>query len=123
MKVLAACEESQEVCKAFRALGHEAYSCDILECSGGHPEWHIQADILPLLNGNCTFTTMDGVKHRIDGKWDYEPNNVVSCCKICNYAKSNLTKDDFINWAIRVAEHSKAMAEQWGDQKKLGDKP
>lgn len=70
MKVLVACEESQEVCKAFRALGHEAYSCDILECSGGHPEWHIQADILPLLNGNCTFTTMDGVEHRIDGKWD-----------------------------------------------------
>lgn len=70
MKVLVACEESQEVCKAFRALGHEAYSCDILECSGGHPEWHIQADVLPLLNGNCTFTTMDGVEHRIDGKWD-----------------------------------------------------
>ena len=70
MKVLIACEESQEVCKAFRALGHEAYSCDILECSGGHPEWHIQADILPLLNGNCTFTTMDGVEHMIDGKWD-----------------------------------------------------
>lgn len=42
MKVLVACEESQEVCKAFRALGHEAYSCDILPCSGGHPEWHIQ---------------------------------------------------------------------------------
>ena len=70
MKVLAACEESQEECKAFRALGHEAYSCDIQEPSGGHPEWHIQADVLPLLNGDCTFTTMDGVEHRIDGKWD-----------------------------------------------------
>ena len=44
MRVLVACEESQEVCKAFRALGHEAYSCDIEPCSGGHPEWHIQAD-------------------------------------------------------------------------------
>lgn len=42
MKVLIACEESQEVCKAFRALGHEAYSCDIELCSGGHPEWHLQ---------------------------------------------------------------------------------
>lgn len=42
MRVLVACEESQEVCKAFRALGHEAYSCDIQPCSGGHPEWHIQ---------------------------------------------------------------------------------
>ena len=50
MRVLVACEESQEVCKAFRALGHEAYSCDIQECSGGHPEWHIQGDVLPLLN-------------------------------------------------------------------------
>lgn len=50
LKVLVACEESQAVCKAFRALGHEAYSCDIQECSGGHPEWHIQGDVLPLLN-------------------------------------------------------------------------
>ena len=49
MKVLVACEESQAVCKAFRELGHEAYSCDIQECSGGHPEWHIQGDVIPLL--------------------------------------------------------------------------
>lgn len=45
MKVLIACEESQEVCKAFRAKGHEAYSCDIQMCSGGHPEWHICNDV------------------------------------------------------------------------------
>lgn len=70
MKVLVACEESQEVCKAFRDKGHNAFSCDILSCSGGHPEWHICGDVLPLLNGNCVFRTMDGVKHRIDGKWD-----------------------------------------------------
>lgn len=50
LRVLVACEESQEVCKAFRALGHEAYSCDILPCSGGHPEWHIQDDVLKHLN-------------------------------------------------------------------------
>ena len=49
MRVLVACEESQAVCKAFRELGHEAYSCDVQECSGGHPEWHIQGDVLPLL--------------------------------------------------------------------------
>lgn len=49
MKVLVACEESQEVCKAFRALGHEAYSCDIELCSGGHPEWHLQVDAIELL--------------------------------------------------------------------------
>lgn len=53
-----------------REREHEAYSCDIQECSGGHPEWHIMEDCLPLLNGNCEFQTMDGVKHRIDGKWD-----------------------------------------------------
>ena len=49
MRVLVACEESQEVCKAFRERGHEAYSCDMQECSGGHPEWHIQCDVLELL--------------------------------------------------------------------------
>lgn len=51
MKVLIACEESQEVCKAFRARGHEAYSCDIQEPSGGHPEWHILDDALKALEG------------------------------------------------------------------------
>jgi len=70
MKVLVACEESQRVCTAFREIGHEAYSCDIQEPSGGHPEWHIHGDVLPLINGNCTFTTMDGVSHKINGKWD-----------------------------------------------------
>jgi site-specific DNA-cytosine methylase len=52
MKILCACEESQAVCKAFRALGHEAYSCDILPCSGGHPEWHLQQDVTELLKQN-----------------------------------------------------------------------
>lgn len=70
MKILIACEESQAVCKEFRARGHEAYSCDIIECSGGKPEWHIMQDVLPLLNGNCTFETCDGIEHHIDGKWD-----------------------------------------------------
>ena len=70
MKVLVACEESQRVCKAFREKGHEAYSCDIVECSGGHPEWHIMQDVIPLLNGNCEFKTVDGIKHKIEGKWD-----------------------------------------------------
>ena len=70
MKILIACEESQAVCKEMRRLGHECYSCDIIECSGGHPEWHIMQDVLPLLNGNCTFKTMDGAEHTIDRKWD-----------------------------------------------------
>lgn len=58
MKVLIACEESQEVCKAFRAKGHEAYSADIQEPSGGHLEWHILGDVLPIIDGDCKFTTM-----------------------------------------------------------------
>lgn len=70
MKVLVACEESQRVCNAFRKLGHEAYSCDIIECSGGHPEWHILGDALKVINGNCDFITQDGEKHTIIGKWD-----------------------------------------------------
>ncbi len=68
MKVLIACEESQTVCKAFRAKGHEAYSCDIIEPSGGHPEWHILGDAIEALKGGV-ITTMDGVEHDI-GKWD-----------------------------------------------------
>lgn len=70
MRVLVACEESQRVCNAFRKLGHEAYSCDIIECSGGHPEWHILGDALKVINGNCDFITQDGEKHTIIEKWD-----------------------------------------------------
>ena len=70
MKVLVACEESQRVAIEFRKLGHEAYSCDLLDCSGNHPEWHIKKDVTLLLNGNCIFHTVDGVEHEISGKWD-----------------------------------------------------
>lgn len=61
MKVLIACEESQTVCKAFRELGHEAFSCDILPCSGEHPEWHIQGDVLEIIgNGDKTIPLQSG---------------------------------------------------------------
>ena len=70
MKVLVACEESQAVTKELRALGHMAFSCDIVECSGGKPEWHIQGDALRLINGNCIFMTMDGEWHQLQGTWD-----------------------------------------------------
>ena len=72
MHILVACEESQEVCKAFRALGHEAYSCDIEPCSGGHPEWHLQVDATELLKMRwdmilafppCTYLSNAGAKH------------------------------------------------------------
>ena len=71
MKILVACEESQVVCKAFRNLGHEAFSCDLLPCSGGHPEWHFQCDIFEVINKGwdlmvahppCTFLTGSGVQ-------------------------------------------------------------
>lgn len=80
MKVLVACEESQRVCIAFREKGHEAYSCDIQECSGGHPEWHIQDDVLKILNDDwdliiahppCTDLAVSGARYfarkRADG--------------------------------------------------------
>jgi len=81
MKILVACEESQTVTKAFRALGHEAYSCDIIPCSGGHPEWHLEQDVAPLLAEPwdmviafppCTDLAVSGARHfaakRLDGR-------------------------------------------------------
>lgn len=72
MNVLIACEESQRVCIAFREKGHNAFSCDILPCSGGHPEWHIQGDVLPLLNGFVKFCTQDCAIQDVVlwSKWD-----------------------------------------------------
>jgi hypothetical protein len=79
MKVLIACEESQAVCKAFRSLGHEAYSCDIQECSGEHPEWHIQGDAIEVAYGQdwdmmiahppCTYLAVSGAR------WMYHPDD------------------------------------------------
>ena len=81
MKILVACEESQAVTIAFRELGHEAYSCDLYPCSGGHPEWHYQQDVIPLLSEKwdliiafppCTHLASSGAKHfekkRADGR-------------------------------------------------------
>lgn len=69
-KVLVACEESQAVTSELRKLGFDAYSCDIIDSSGGHPEWHITQNVLALINGNCTFKTTDGETHTVNGKWD-----------------------------------------------------
>lgn len=70
MKVLVACEESQAVTIELRKRGHYAFSCDLVPCSGGHPEWHIQGDALRLINGNCVFMTGDGEWHYLQGRWD-----------------------------------------------------
>lgn len=76
MKILVACEESQAVTKELRRLGHEAYSCDIIPCSGGHPEWHLQQDVTPLLKQHwdmiiafppCTYLTNAGARHLYKG--------------------------------------------------------
>ena len=81
MRVLVGCEESQAITKAFRARGHEAYSCDIKDCSGGHPEWHIKDDLfkvvsddwdLAIIHPPCTHLAISGAKHfekkRADGR-------------------------------------------------------
>lgn len=94
LKVLVACEESQAVTKAFRALGHEAYSCDLLPCSGGHPEWHYQQDITELLSQKwdiiiahppCTHLTVSGARHfkkkRLDGR---QKEGIEFFCKFLN---------------------------------------
>lgn len=94
MNVLVACECSQVVCSSFRSLGHNAFSCDIVDQYGGHPEWHIQQDVLPLLNGSCKFTTTDGKSHIIEGKWDliiaHPP-----CTYFSNATMVNLGRKDY----------------------------
>ncbi len=95
MKILVACEESQRVCKAFRKRGHEAYSCDIVFCSGKEPRWHIWANVEPLLNGKCSFRTCDGIEHHVD-KWDmiiaFPP-----CTYLSRAGSSNLYKGGKLN--------------------------
>ena len=91
MKVLIACEESQTGCKAFRAKGHEAYSCDLQDCSGGKPQWHIKGDVLEILNDNwdlmiahpyCTYNT------NAANRWLYED------CKATTAAERLILRDE-----------------------------
>ena len=120
LKVLVACEESQRVCTAFRELGHEAYSCDIIEPSGNHPEWHVKGDVLPLLEREREFTTMDGVKHTVD-KWNlivaHPPCTFLSNAGACRlyphkgqldqerYAKGLEAKEFFLKFYNADCEH------------------
>lgn len=103
LKILIGCEESQAVTKAFRELGHEAYSCDLVPCSGGHPEWHLQMDVFDalelhewdgvILHPTCTFLTNSGVRwlYQKDGRQNTERwfklieameffNKLIDCC-------------------------------------------
>jgi len=90
MKILVACEESQVVTVEMRKRGHEAYSCDIEPCSGGHPEWHIHGDAKKLVNGNVKFKTMSGETKNVKGQWDlliaHPPCTYLTTC--CNRAYS-----------------------------------
>ena len=106
MKVLVACEESQEVCKAFRAKGHEAYSCDIQEPSGGHPEWHIFGDALKAVKGGQV-VTMDGVTHDV-GKWD-----LLIAHPPCTYLSNAATRA----YSLRVTPAEKVVA-RWAKRVK-----
>jgi hypothetical protein len=102
VKILVACEESQAVTIELRKLGHEAYSCDIIECSGGHPEWHIMDDVLDILNPfehsdpgktvmGISFCTMDAQYHFFEGKWDliiaHPPCTYLTGAGACNIPK------------------------------------
>lgn len=122
MKVLVACEESQRVCIELRRLGHEAYSCDILPCSGGHPEWHIQDDVLKHLDGwdmiiafpPCTDLAVSGARHfekkREDGR---QRKSIEFFCRFlelpCKYVSIenpiNIISGDYIKkWFPDIAE-------------------
>lgn len=133
MRILVACEESQTVCRAFREKGHEAYSCDIIEPSGEHPEWHIMANVLQFLNGDCTFQTLDAHTHRIFGTWDmiiaFPPctNLAVSGARWFSEKQRDFRQQkSIVFFMYHVLAHcekiavenpigiAKAMAEQWG---------
>lgn len=107
MKILVACEESQRVCKAFRAKGHEAYSCDLEFCSGGAPQWHIWEDVTPLINGNCTFLTCDGQAHTV-ARWDmiiaFPPCTYLSTAGGCNLYKNGVLDEDRVAKGEAAAE-------------------
>lgn len=124
MRVLIACEESQVVCKAFRAKGHEAYSCDIIECSGGHPEWHIQGDVLEVLNPKeltlpigqgkgVWFKTMDGKYHYIDGRWDliiaHPPCTFLSNAGARHLYPKGILNEDRLNKGLEAKEFFMAL--------------
>lgn len=107
MKILVACEESQRVCKAFRKRGHEAYSCDIVFCSGKEPQWHIWANVEPLLNGKCSFRTCDGIEHHVD-KWDmiiaFPPCTYLSRAGSSNLYKGGKLNEERYDQGQRAAE-------------------
>ena len=126
MKVLVACEESQRVCIAFRERGHEAYSCDVLPCSGGHPEWHIQDDVLKHLNEDwdliiahppCTHLAASGARHfekkRADGR---QREAIEFFCKLLNTSCEKVAVENpvCIISGDYIPKHFPDLAEKYG---------
>lgn len=112
MNIIVVCEESQRVCTAFREKGHNAFSCDILPCSGGHPEWHIQSDALKVISpiirgGDINFKTSDGQIHIVD-KWDMMIAHP-PCTRLCNSGQRWLYWGDDEYKARKIAEQQKAI--------------
>ena len=108
IRILVACEESQEVCSAFRVLGYEAYSCDLQECSGGHPEWHILGDAIEAVNMNeSCFMTQDGGTH-IYKKWD-----MLIAHPPCTYLSNVATR----HYSLRCCSPEKVCA-RWEERAK-----
>lgn len=106
MKVLVACEEAQRVCTAFRERGHEAYSYDVQECSGGHPEWHILGDALEAIRAGEIITN-DGVSHDV-GRWD-----LLIAHPPCTYLSNVATR----SFSLRVTPPEKVVA-RWEQRAK-----
>ena len=123
INVLVACEESQRVCIAFRKRGFNAFSCDVIDCSGAHPEWHIKEDVLRILNPNkngTQFFTEDNVYHEVK-KWDliiaHPPCTYISNAGACRlypkkgqlnqerYEKGLVAKDFLMNFLEADCEH------------------
>jgi hypothetical protein len=108
MKILVACEESQAVTIELRKLGHEAYSCDIIPCSGGHPEWHLQSDVIPLINGDCAFFTDDGASHYQFGTWD-----MIIAFPPCTYFSTAGANWLFRGGKLDEARYAKGLEMKW----------
>lgn len=109
---MVACEESQAVTMELRRLGHEAYSCDTEPSSGEHVEWHIQQDVLPLLNGKCYFKTSDGVLHDTVDRWQWDMIIAFPpCTHLCSAGqhwftrgfKDTKLRDDAISFFMAIA--------------------
>ncbi len=99
MNILVAYETNQELVKIFREKGHNAFSCDENPCTGGKKEWHIEYNVLHLINGKCRFVTQNGANQRINTKWDliiaFPPN-------VCNDKKDETIKDKTLELFTKI---------------------